>query len=71
MDYREETSGWSECSISDFADYVNSQEKYCLEKIIPTSTDNENEGNICSPYDKRKNQNLIVTIDPFELSFYL
>ena len=54
MDYRYETPGWSECSTRDFADYVNSQENYCLERISPTSTDTEKEGNFQSPYYKIK-----------------
>ena len=46
MDYRFETPGWSECSTRDFADYVNSQANFCLERITPKLTHNINEGNI-------------------------
>jgi hypothetical protein len=54
MDYRDETPGWSECSTSDFADYVNSQVNFCLERINPTFTDTVKKGNIYSTYEKRK-----------------
>lgn len=40
MDYRDDTDEWSECSVNDFASYVNRQSNFCLQKIKPSSTDN-------------------------------
>ena len=37
MDYRSDTSGWSECSTSDFENYFNSLQTFCLEKINTSS----------------------------------
>ena len=34
MDYRDETPGWSECSTHDFAEYVNSQLRFCLKRLV-------------------------------------
>ena len=59
MDYRDETPGWSECSTSDFAEYVNSQINFCLERINPTSTETVKEGNIYSEYERRKFQKVM------------
>ena len=30
MDYKDDTQGWSECSVKDFTDYINRQESFCL-----------------------------------------
>jgi len=54
MDYRPDTKGWSDCSTSDFADYVNSQTSYCLERINEWSTDTTDQEVGCRdmlPYD--------------------
>ena len=34
MDYFNEKSRWSPCSVEDFNAYVNSLEKFCLEPIV-------------------------------------
>lgn len=44
MDYRDDTDEWSECSVNDFASYVNRQSNFCLQKIEPSSTDISDKG---------------------------
>ena len=44
MDYRHDTDEWSQCSVSDFAEYANRQSNFCLEKIKPSSTDVSDKG---------------------------
>ena len=46
MDYRDETPGWSECSTNDFAEYVNSQVKFCLKKLGPRTSKISKSGNL-------------------------
>ena len=36
MDYYNEKTCWSTCSVEDFKAYVNSMEKFCLEPIVGT-----------------------------------
>ena len=43
-DYRDDTDAWSECSVSDFAAYVNRQTTFCLESLDPSSTELTNQG---------------------------
>ena len=30
MDYKDETNYWSACSVSDFTEYINSLDSFCL-----------------------------------------
>ena len=46
MDYRDETPGWSECSTHDFAEYVNSQIRFCLKRLVLKDTNIVKTGNI-------------------------